>query len=330
MDNHALSLTLNATHDSFEEEYAHQFLGNSSHPWLPIGQPQFTTDWSDHAAVNWEPFPADYVSVEPDPRPTEPPVDGQLMTGMSTTCNATPWSGYDTRTPWTCWDAGDAKLSTSMQDISIHAPSQWLVDNGSATFSDDGCSVRTGGVGEHMSNLPWNPTMPFDTHVTQRSCVPSSTTTSRADSCFYEASSEWGDAPHQYDLTEVFADNSIQDAHAFHEPDAVPTNMPKEPPYICQSCSRPFQRQPDRARHRKAMHEGTQGYRCPVEECSKAGKTWKRLDSFRQHVSKRHRGTDVQRLVNRSSSRARSGANTDLLFSVTTPALMQRKHFDKH
>jgi hypothetical protein len=99
-------------------------------------------------------------------------------------------------------------------------------------------------------------------------------------------------------------------------------------PYVCPlvECSSQFLHYSDLCRHRRTVHmrrESGQGYRCAFEECPKADKIWTRLDSFKQHVLKRHQSADVNDIV-KQSARSRSGADAYFTFAVTTPITMSR------
>ncbi|RMZ81849.1 hypothetical protein DV738_g2093, partial [Chaetothyriales sp. CBS 135597] len=60
----------------------------------------------------------------------------------------------------------------------------------------------------------------------------------------------------------------------------------------------------DLNRHLKAVHgiavQGAIDYICLVPGCAKAGKTWPRLDNFRQHVIRMHPDENVNRVVHQS------------------------------
>ncbi|KAH7076775.1 hypothetical protein BKA63DRAFT_510730 [Paraphoma chrysanthemicola] len=331
MDNHAFLFTTDATNTSsciFDEKDTSGYLHDDSTPWFPgIHRPEDAVSLAVHPALNYEPFSRDYMGAEPTSIFTEPSLVGQPTTATNLARGATPWSSYDTRMHWTYLDVADMKPSTNLKGLSCQSPSQWPADKESATFSDDVCSLQTSGYGENMSDL-WHTTAPLSaTQSTHISYLPSSTQTSCADSYFNEFTINGEDSYYRNDSMEPYAEASLHDPCESHGPDTEYRSAPKEPPYMCEICSRPFMRQPDLSRHRKTMHGGSQGYRCAVEGCSKAGKIWTRLDSFKQHLSNRHRGTDVQRLVQRSS-RSLQCADDDLLFSVTTPALMQRRRLE--
>jgi hypothetical protein len=194
MDHHALSLPYDDIHESFVEERAHDFLREDSRPWVPnIEQPQLAVGWTNHAPLDSGSYQTDLLGVGPFVHLGEPLLDTRLATSMRPSSNVTRWSGYNTRTPWTDWNAADTNLFTNMQDIALHAPIQWLVDNGSVTFSDDIGSVRTGTIA------------PLATHTTQHAYVPASTTASRADSCINDALSTWEGDYQQFDFMEPFA-----------------------------------------------------------------------------------------------------------------------------
>lgn len=96
-----------------------------------------------------------------------------------------------------------------------------------------------------------------------------------------------------------------------------------EKPYACpqQNCNIQFKHSADISRHLRTMHqEPGGGFRCAVEGCSKADKIWTRLDSFKNHVSKRHLGADVNDMVRRSTRTSHG-----LPVSVMTPAIMSKR-----
>jgi hypothetical protein len=94
-------------------------------------------------------------------------------------------------------------------------------------------------------------------------------------------------------------------------------------PYICpqQNCNIQFTHSADISRHLRTVHqEPGGGLRCAVEGCSKADKIWTRLDSFKNHVSNRHEGADVNDLVRRSTR-----TRHKLPISIMTPAIMSKR-----
>ncbi|KAL1794987.1 hypothetical protein ACET3X_006803 [Alternaria dauci] len=59
----------------------------------------------------------------------------------------------------------------------------------------------------------------------------------------------------------------------------------------------------DLDRHRRSLHQkgiDNKSYRCAVENCRNRGKTWPRLDNFKQHVERMHKDDDVGDVIKRS------------------------------
>jgi hypothetical protein len=275
MDNHTLLLASDALHSPshfFDEEDAHGYLRDDSFSWFPdMQRSQDAVSLVNQAPLDYEPFSTDYLDVESSSHLAGSSLDGQLTKSTNSACGATPWSGYDTRMHWADWDTAGTKPPTDLLGFSTQAPSQWLADDGSVMFSDDICSVRTDGFGEHISGLPWNTTaLPLATQGTHHPYLPFSTPTSCVDSYFNEPLFDWEDAHPRYNIMGSSASASYHNPRVNHDADAdaVYTNASKEPPYICpeEDCSRHFLRQPDLSRHRRTMHEGSQRYRCAIEE----------------------------------------------------------------
>ncbi|KAF2682432.1 hypothetical protein K458DRAFT_405700 [Lentithecium fluviatile CBS 122367] len=62
----------------------------------------------------------------------------------------------------------------------------------------------------------------------------------------------------------------------------------------------------DLQRHKKSVHRiGVQkdSYQCASENCRNRGKIWPRLDNFKQHISRMHKGEDEADLIRRSAYR---------------------------
>jgi hypothetical protein len=99
-------------------------------------------------------------------------------------------------------------------------------------------------------------------------------------------------------------------------------------PYICPlaECNSRFLHHSDLCRHQKTVHmrrESGLGYRCAFEGCPKTDKIWTRLDSFKQHILRRHQSADVHNIITQST-RSRSGADASFPFAVATPTTMSR------
>ncbi len=112
------------------------------------------------------------------------------------------------------------------------------------------------------------------------------------------------------------------------EDSASYAQSPKKP-YACPlvECSSQFLHYSDLSRHQRTVHmrqESRQGYRCAFKGCPKADKIWTRLDSFKQHVLKRHQNADVQDII-KQSDRSTGGADTYFPFAITTPTTMLRR-----
>lgn len=79
-------------------------------------------------------------------------------------------------------------------------------------------------------------------------------------------------------------------------------------PHRCRAsnCEKTFSTNNDLERHMKSVHKiaprsGTdKSYRCAALNCSKKDKLWPRLDNFRQHCSRIHKGEDIDELVRKS------------------------------
>lgn len=79
-------------------------------------------------------------------------------------------------------------------------------------------------------------------------------------------------------------------------------------PHKCRagSCEKTFSTNNDLERHMKSVHKiaprsGTdKSYRCAALNCSKREKVWPRLDNFRQHCSRIHKGEEIDELVRKS------------------------------
>lgn len=59
----------------------------------------------------------------------------------------------------------------------------------------------------------------------------------------------------------------------------------------------------DLARHKKSVHRigvNQDSYQCASENCRNKQKLWPRLDNFKQHISRMHRGEDEADLISRS------------------------------
>ncbi|KAH7086966.1 hypothetical protein FB567DRAFT_549392 [Paraphoma chrysanthemicola] len=325
MDNHPFLFTPGATNTSscfFDEEDTFGYVHYDPTPWFPANhRPEDAVSLADHPPLNHEAFSRDHSGAEPKSIFTEPSSVGRSTTATNLARGATPWSTYDTRMHRAYLNVADMQLSADLEGLPSRSPSHWPANKESATFSDDDCSLQTSGYGENMSDLRHTTAPSSATQGTHISYLPSSTQT------YTEFTIDGEDSYYRNDLVEPFVEASRHDPCESHGPDTEYPSIPKEKRYMCENCRRFFMRQPDLSRHRKTMHGGSQGYRCAVEGCSKAGKIWARMDSFKQHLSNRHRGTDVQRPVKRSS-RSFHVADDDLLFSVTTPALMQRKRLE--
>ncbi|KAF2254767.1 hypothetical protein BU26DRAFT_144876 [Trematosphaeria pertusa] len=95
-------------------------------------------------------------------------------------------------------------------------------------------------------------------------------------------------------------------------------------PHKCSvsGCNTTFAHSHDLRRHMKTKHldlRSGEGYRCAAPGCPSADKVWTRLDNFRQHISRRHGGEDVDiEALIRSSARVNQAGST-FPFTVTTP-----------
>ena len=79
-------------------------------------------------------------------------------------------------------------------------------------------------------------------------------------------------------------------------------------PHKCRAgnCTKNFSTNNDLERHKKSVHKiaprsgSDKSYRCAAPNCSKKDKLWPRLDNFRQHCTRIHKGEDIDELVRKS------------------------------
>jgi len=142
---------------------------------------------------------------------------------------------------------------------------------------------------------------------------------------------DWENSGYPYERTEEENDPTWLDRVLDTSTDgSASRDQPSNKSYFCpisECSSSGFLHHSDLCRHQRTVHmrqESGEGYRCAFEGCSKADKIWTRLDSFKQHVVKRHRNANVQEIV-RQSARSGSGADAYFPFAVTTPSTMSRK-----
>lgn len=57
----------------------------------------------------------------------------------------------------------------------------------------------------------------------------------------------------------------------------------------------------DLNRHKKSVHklvlDETRSFKCAAGDCKNAEKVWPRLDNFKQHIERMHKGADVKGLI---------------------------------
>jgi hypothetical protein len=78
-------------------------------------------------------------------------------------------------------------------------------------------------------------------------------------------------------------------------------------PFLCDvaNCSRNekgFTTVNDLERHKKSVHRirlDEKSYQCASETCRSKEKIWPRLDNFKQHIERTHKGEDVFDLIKR-------------------------------
>lgn len=78
-------------------------------------------------------------------------------------------------------------------------------------------------------------------------------------------------------------------------------------PHFCNIANCPrgpkgFATQNDLDRHKKGVHKigaAKNSYRCASELCKNKGKTWTRLDNFKQHINRMHKDEDQEDLIKR-------------------------------
>jgi hypothetical protein len=133
--------------------------------------------------------------------------------------------------------------------------------------------------------------------------------------CHYDRTEERDD-PMRLKITDTLSELST--SHARHS----------TKPYVCPlaECNSRFRHHSDLCRHQKTVHmrrESGLGYRCAFEGCPKTDKIWTRLDSFKQHILRRHQSADVHSII-KLSTRSRSGADASFPFAVATPIAMSR------
>jgi len=66
----------------------------------------------------------------------------------------------------------------------------------------------------------------------------------------------------------------------------------------------------DLQRHKKSVHRiGVEkgSYQCASEHCRNRGKIWPRLDNFKQHINRMHKGEDEQELIRKYVASPSSG-----------------------
>lgn len=79
-----------------------------------------------------------------------------------------------------------------------------------------------------------------------------------------------------------------------------------EKPFVCEvdGCKRGgkgFSTVNDLDRHKKSVHkidsQKTKSYRCAHDDCRGKNKIWPRLDNFKQHIERMHKGDDIFGLI---------------------------------
>jgi hypothetical protein len=214
-------------------------------------------------------------------------------------------------------------LSTCSIQLMASNPSPWMCEYSNETIY--GGSWITG-HSSHWTELPaWGSEgCTFSMNVSLDTQPQGLATKDMIDDYGHDGSN---DPRSQYDFSEISTQhNPITDTFT-----QGPTSHAQRPtkPHVCSvaECSGQFLHYADLCRHRKTVHmrpEAGQGYRCAFEGCPKADKIWARLDSFKQHVLKRHQDVDVHELVGQSA-RSRNGANAYFPFAITTPTTISQK-----
>jgi len=333
-----------------------------SHALWPTNEAEFTSpglliqdEHTDH--YHHETFCFPCATYHPDPDPSvsftkhtqlecerstpafmtgEPSVDFLEMStsSLSNTNPAfggTPWSYYEPSTPWLDRTLSGSEHATDYALCGMDPSNQSLVDTENKTVSDDVWSVQADCYSNHIFDDSWG-TSTYTSAIQDPNLahsffsMPSPSVSSYLNDFDFELRHAVG-TRHWHDSPESFLDVSHHKPPNTHDAEPSLSQSCKEPPYICPEdhCLRLFQRQPDLSRHQRTKHinyQGSQRYSCALKECPKTGKVWARLDSFKQHVAKWHKGADMDGLVKRSSRTLHVG---DAMFSIATPESMLHK-----
>jgi hypothetical protein len=248
------------------------------------------------------------------------------------TCSGSEW-GFGTY--WSEADQpGLGTLSSQHEQSLVFSPNPWFPEYISETVynshwatrhstSRDGLSLWESGHAEFATNLSLD-TQTHELSVSDiREGKPFTGTIPLAD---------WADSQYHCDGAVERDDSSrLRRVTEISTEVSAPYAQSPSKPYACPlvECSSQFLHYSDLSRHQKTVHmrqESGQGYRCAFEGCPKADKIWTRLDSFKQHVLKRHQNADAQEII-KLSTRSTSGADTYFPFDVTTPtSMIRRRH----
>ncbi len=215
---------------------------------------------------------------------------------------------------------------------STYAVGQWAVNGRAATLRDDTMGMRTDC--DNLADPSWDAASTASTsqpsYYSSAMYTPFSSSTVPED--IFISPTPPSDRPYLWNDNLDHLSDWEPVPRTSRNAEPPPTSESTLPRYQCpiRSCTSRFIRQADLVRHLRihTTQEQGQGYRCAFHECPKAGKIWTRLDTFKKHVQQRHKGADVNELVQKSS-RVRHGADTNFPFSVTTPASMSQKRLSK-
>jgi hypothetical protein len=97
-------------------------------------------------------------------------------------------------------------------------------------------------------------------------------------------------------MAKHFADMVVRKHKLKHEK-PYKCNWPK-----CKRGEQGFTTVNDLDRHKKSVHQVRlleKSYQCASESCRNKEKIWPRLDNFKQHIERMHKGEDIHDLIKR-------------------------------